>query len=121
MASIVCKCGCNIFKEIKTASYKEEDFFIIKPMDRIRVGCAGIVFLECISCGLYVLPNVSFAGKNILDPEVQMYKETLSFIDMHNKRIEANNVKTESTGRGDTKESGSQLQERGRSKQNLKK
>lgn len=85
---VKCKCGCELFVESLPKAYKSSLFQVHSSQTVIANDKNSIPVITCIRCGRIDIPNASFTGKNILDPEVETYALLLGYIREHNAIIE---------------------------------
>lgn len=83
-----CTCGSTMFTEIEPVELEEGALVVYRPGSSIAYGKSVTVpVLECLVCGRFIATRTSFAGRNRLDPEVQMYARLMDVISKHNDLI----------------------------------
>jgi len=83
-----CACGSTMFTETQPVEIEEGALTVYNSRSTLRYGSTSTVpVLECLVCGRLLATRTSFAGRNRLDPEVQMYARLINVITKHNDAI----------------------------------
>lgn len=97
---VKCECGCEVFIQLKPICIGEGNFRVWRTAEVIQAEATTIPVVECIQCGRYKLPACTFSGRNILDPEVQLYGKLYAAVESHNENIAKGGSDVEASGPG---------------------
>lgn len=78
-----CPCGSEIFYQVQPGQIRNNDFFAWGA-SAIRFDSITSNVAKCLVCGRLTLPEASFAGRNRLDSEVQLYGLAMNAVEKHN-------------------------------------
>jgi hypothetical protein len=86
-----CKCGCDHFVDFTPHQYRRRD---VDGWTQNRPNAvAGVAsVLMCISCSRLTLSAINFAGKSVVDPNVQAYASLMQWVDKYNAELEKHNT-----------------------------
>lgn len=68
-----CDCGSIFFDEFQAKTYLDSNFISYGPSGPLNSNDRSISIAKCILCGKVHIPRTSFAGRNVLDRQVQLY------------------------------------------------
>lgn len=86
-----CSCGCDHFIAMIPHQYRKRD--VEGWSNGLPSAAAGIgSILICVVCQKMILPNISFAGKSIMDPNVKAYGSLMDLVKKYNAELEKHNT-----------------------------
>lgn len=68
-----CECGSIFFDEFQARTYLDSNFISYGPNNGLNFNDKSITIAKCILCNKIHIPRTSFAGRSILDRQVQLY------------------------------------------------
>jgi hypothetical protein len=68
-----CECGSIFFDEFQAKTYLDSNFISYGPNSSLTCNDRSITIVKCILCNKVHIPRTSFAGRNVLDRQVQLY------------------------------------------------
>ena len=82
-----CECGSIFFDEFQARTYLDSNFISYGPSNGLGFNDKSITIVKCILCNKVHIPRTSFAGRNALDRQVQLYATLYNQITMHNESL----------------------------------
>ena len=82
-----CECGSIFFDEFQAKTYLDSNFISYGPSNGLGFNDKSITIVKCILCNKVHIPRTSFAGRNALDRQVQLYATLYNQINMYTESL----------------------------------
>lgn len=82
-----CECGSIFFDEFNAKTFIDSQFISYGPNSTLTACDRTVPIVKCILCNKVHIPRTSFAGRNALDRQVQLYATLYNQITTYNESL----------------------------------